>query len=145
MRFPTLRLFWRIVKGSGAHKALTVYGIFFVLIALLIWLVDPAVPTFRASLWYCFVAGTTIGFGDIAAVSPLGRMLTILVSIYSIIMVAIATAVITNFYLEATRIRAGDSAHRFLEKLERLPELSQEELEDLSEQAKRFAKKWSIE
>ena len=139
MRFPTLRLFWRIVKGSGAHKALTVYGIFFVLIALLIWLVDPAVPTFRASLWYCFVAGTTIGFGDIAAVSPLGRMLTILVSIYSIIMVAIATAVITNFYLEATRLRAGDSAHRFLAKL------SQEELEDLSEQAKRFAKKWRIE
>ena len=145
MKFPTLRLFWRIVKGSGAHKALTSYAVFFVLMALLIWLADPAVPTFRSSLWYCFVAGTTIGFGDIAAVSPLGRALTILVSVYSIVMVAIATAVITNFYLETTRIRAGDSAHRFLDKLEHLPELSTEELEELSEQAKQFAKKWRIE
>lgn len=145
MRFPTLRLFWRIVKGSGAHKALTVYGIFFVVMALLIWLADPAVPTFRASLWYCFVAGTTIGFGDIAAISPLGRALTILVSVYSIVMVAIATAVITNFYLESTRIRAGDSVHHFLDKLEHLPELSREELEELSEQAKQFAEKWRIE
>lgn len=145
MKLPTLRLLWRIIKSSGAHKALTGYGVFFVLMALLIWLVDPAVPTFRTSLWYCFVAGTTIGFGDIAAVSPLGRILTILVSVYSIIMVAIVTAVITNFYLEATRIRAGDSAHRFLDKLEHLPELSREDLEELSEQAKQFAKKWRIE
>ena len=113
--------------------------------ALLIWLVDPAVPTFRASLWYCFVAGTTIGFWRYRRNLPLGRALTILVSIYSIVMVAIATAVITNFYLEASRIRAGDSVHRFLYKLEHLPELSQEELEELSEQAKQFAKKWRIE
>ena len=139
MKLPNLRMLWRIAKNAGADKALKGYGGFFLLIALLIWLLDPAVPTFRDSLWYCFVAGTTIGFGDIAAVSPLGRMLTILVSIYSIIMVAIATAVITNFYLEATRIQAGDSAHRFLDKLEHLPELSREELEELSEQAKRFA------
>ena len=49
MELPNLRLLWRIVKGSGADKALKGYGVFFVLMALLIWLVDPAVPTFRAS------------------------------------------------------------------------------------------------
>ena len=139
MKLPNLRMLWRIAKNAGADTALKGYGGFFLLIALLIWLVDPAVPTFRDSLWYCFVAGTTIGFGDFAAVSPLGRVLTILLSIYSLIIVAIFTAVITNFYLEAARLRAEESANRFLDRLEHLPELSPEELRELSEQAKRFA------
>ena len=140
MGWKDLRLLHRIMRNAGAYQILGGYGVFFVVMALLIWLADPAVPTFRASLWYCFVAGTTIGFGDIAATTMLGRALTIILSVYSIVIVAILTAVITNFYLERARLRANDSASEFLDRLERLPELSREELEALSEQAKKYAR-----
>ena len=141
MRFPTLRLFWRIVKGSGAHKALTVYGIFFVLIALLIWLVDPAVPTFRASLWYCFVSLATIGFGDITASTLIPRIVTVLLWLYAVVVLAILTAVITGYFLDAAKLKANESVQEFLSELERLPELSREELAELSERVKKFNKK----
>ena len=141
MRKENLRILGRIIKTSGAAKFISGYWGFFVLMALLIWLADPAVHTFRDSLWYCFVAGTTIGFGDIAAVSILGRVLTVILAVYTIIIVAIFTAIITSFYMETARLRASESAHRFLDRLERLPELSREELEEISEQARQFAKK----
>ena len=141
MRKDSMRILLRILKSSGALKFLSGYWGFFFFMALLIWLVEPAVPTYLDSLWYCFVAGTTIGFGDIAAVSPLGRVLTVIVAVYTIIIVAIFTALITNFFLEIAKLRANESAHLFMDRLERLPELSREELEEMSRQARQFLEK----
>ena len=46
------------------------------------------------------LSGTTIGFGDITAVSILGRILSVILGIYGIIVVALITSIIVNFYSE---------------------------------------------
>ena len=43
---------------------------------------------------------TTIGFGDLAATSALGRLLSVILGIYGIIVVALITSIIVNFYGE---------------------------------------------
>ena len=43
---------------------------------------------------------TTIGFGDFSAVTPLGRILSVILGIYGIIVVALITSIIVNFYGE---------------------------------------------
>ena len=43
---------------------------------------------------------TTIGFGDFAAVTPLGRILTVILGMYGIVVVAVITSIIVNFYNE---------------------------------------------
>ena len=48
------------------------------------------------------------------------------------------TGVIAGFYVEIMKLRAHESATEFLDELERLPELSHEELVSLSERAKKF-------
>ena len=51
-------------------------------------------------MWYCFTVITTIGFGDMVAASRLGRLLTVVLGVYGIVVVAILTSVIVNFYNE---------------------------------------------
>ena len=43
---------------------------------------------------------TTIGFGDFAATSLIGRILTVFLGIYGLIVVAVITSIIVNFYNE---------------------------------------------
>ena len=90
------------------------------------------------SIWFCFATSTTIGYGDIVAVSFIGRILSIFLSIYSIAVVAIFTAVITSFFMEQAKIRAKENARKFIDDLQHLDELSKEELKELSKKIKHF-------
>ena len=71
------------------------------------------------ALWYCFAVVTTIGFGDMTAVSTIGRILSVVLGIYGIIVVALITSIIVNFYGEMKKANAN-------EEEEPLPEAEQE-------------------
>ena len=89
-------------------------------------------------LWYTFVACTTIGFGDFVAVTLLGRILTVYIALNEILLVAILPGVVVSYYLEVIHRREKESVTMFLDKLEHLPELSQEELKEISEKIKKI-------
>lgn len=74
-------------------------------------------------------------------VTAIGRLLTILVSVYGILMVAMVPGVIVSYYLEYIKIQERETVSEFLEKLERLPELTKPELEELSDKIKKFNKR----
>ena len=61
------------------------------------------------ALWYCFAVVTTIGFGDMTAVSSIGRVLSVILGIYGIIVVALITSIIVNFYGEMKKVRAEEA------------------------------------
>lgn len=61
---------------------------------------DPNFSRYTDALWYCFAVVTTIGFGDMTAASTVGRILSVVLGMYGIIVVALVTSVIVNFYGE---------------------------------------------
>lgn len=132
------RLLRQAFRIAGADKVFYIYFAIFLLSAVFIWLADPGIDRFGDSLWYCFAVATTVGFGDFAAASLPGRIVTVILSVYSIAAVAIFTAVITSYFMDVSKARASDSARAFLDDLEHLPELSEEELRKLSERIKKF-------
>lgn len=130
----------QIIKRTGMRKVLIAYIISLCLGALLITIFEPNIKDYGNALWYCFVASTTIGFGDYAAVGVIGRIVTVLVTIAGILAVAIIPGVIVSYYTEYLRIKEKETISTFLEELENLPNLSEERLKTISEKVKSFNK-----
>ena len=137
----TRRMLRKAFATAGADKIIGIYLISFFIAAIPIWLIEPHINSYADSLWFCFASATTIGFGDCVAVTLVGRIITVILSIYSVAVIAIFTAVITSFFMDVARLRANESARAFIDELEHLPELSKEELENLSQRVKDFQKK----
>ena len=92
----------KIIQKTYAAEIL--FGMFMLIIAFsfILQLFDPAISklSYGDALWYCFAIVTTIGFGDITATSLVGRLLSVILGIYGIIVVALITSIIVNFYSE---------------------------------------------
>lgn len=69
---------------------------------------EPNMTDYWDALWYSFALVTTIGFGDITASTMIGRALSVFLGIYGIVVVAIITSVIVNFYGEMRRFGEND-------------------------------------
>ena len=65
-------------------------------------------------------------------------MCSVLLTIYSHFVVAIATGVVVNFYTQMVEMQRKETLAMFMDQLERLPELSREELENISRKVRRF-------
>lgn len=140
MDLKKLRVFKGILRDSGVTKILVIFLIFVVACAFIIWLREPEIRTFADGLWYCYAVVTTVGFGDIEVHTHLARILSVILSVYAVIVIAILTGVVVNYFLKISRLKNKDSLDAVVEKLEHLPELSKEELEEISEKVKRFRK-----
>lgn len=132
------RVFWKIMKYTKADKIISGYLLFFAAVAFVIWLFEPGIHKFWDSLWYCFVTSTTIGFGDFVAVTIVGRIASVALSIYSIIVIALVPGIVVSYFLEYTKVRTDESILLITDKLENLDKLSKEELKELSLKIKKF-------
>lgn len=135
---------YRLLKRTGTLKVFASFLLFLVMASAALVVIEPGISTWGDGLWFCFVAATTIGFGDICAVTMLGRIITVFVSMYGILMAAMVPGVVVNYYMEYLEIRKKETMSLFFEKLERLPELSQEELVRLSERIKELDRELHI-
>ena len=126
-----------VLRETGAYRLIGAYMTFLLLCALLIWIVEAEITTYRDALWYCFTVASTVGFGDIVVHMRLSRILSVVLSFYSAVTLAIITSVLVSYFNQLMRLREKDSLATIADKLDRLPDMSKEELKRLSEQIKK--------
>ena len=97
LQFKTL---FRIIFRTFAFEVILGLVTMIVAAALIFTYFEPSITTFGDGLWYSFAVVTTIGFGDFAATTLIGRIVTVFLGIYGIIVVAVITSIIVNFYNE---------------------------------------------
>lgn len=129
-----LRILNRILKQTGADRLLYGFVVFYILCAAVIWLCEPGIQTMGDALWYCYAVITTVGFGDVLVTTPLARIISVILSIYAILVIAIVTGVVVNFFNQIVELRQSETMMSMLDKLEHLPEMSGSELEEISQQ-----------
>jgi hypothetical protein len=76
--------------------------------AYILSFVEPNMASLKDGLWYCFAIVTTIGFGDVTATTTVGRILSVILGMYGIVVVALITSVIVNYYGEMKRENAEE-------------------------------------
>lgn len=93
----------KVIRRSMAVEILSGLMILVVSFSFALSMIEPSMETYSDALWYCFAIVTTIGFGDVTAITPLGRVLSVILGLYGIIVVSLITSVIVNFYSEMNR------------------------------------------
>ena len=102
LRFERIKLLLDILVKTHTIDVLVCMIAFIIAFSFIFPMVEPSITTFWDAMWYCFAVITTIGFGDFAAETVIGRVLTVILGVYGIVVVAILTSVIVNFYNEVT-------------------------------------------
>ena len=74
-----------ILKRTYAAEILFGIVLLIVSFSVVLPVIEPGIGDFGDALWYCFAIVTTIGFRDISAVSVPGRILSVILGIYGII------------------------------------------------------------
>ena len=94
----------RIIRKTYAAEI--VFGMLLLITAFSIVLpnFELNINTFGDALWYCFAIVTTIGFGDITAVTVPGRIISVILGLYGLSVVALITSIIVNFYGETKNV-----------------------------------------
>lgn len=114
-----------IIKKSLVYEILLGLAILVVLCSIYFTLVEVKMTTYVDSLWYSFSLITTIGLGDFSVGTTLGRILSVLLGISGIIVVALFTSVIVNFYNVANKKREEKEMKKIMEKVEEIEEIEE--------------------
>ncbi len=85
---------WTVVKG---------FVCLMLIATLIIHIVEPDINSYLDALWYIFASVTTIGYGDFVAQTIIGRAVTIVISLYGILVLAFIPAVIVSYYMERNK------------------------------------------
>ena len=133
-----LRILLIIFKRTKADKILLGMILFVLVAAFVIMLAEPGITSYFDALWYCYTVISTIGFGDITVTTLISKVTSVFLTAYSLFVIAIATGVVVSFYNQVVQAQRDDSVSMFVDKLERLPELSKEELEEISKKIKKM-------
>ncbi len=113
LKYEKMKLLLNILVKTHAFDALVGLMAFIIAFSFMIPVVEPNITNFWDAMWYCFTVVTTIGFGDFYATTVVGRILTVVLGIYGIVVVAILTSVVVNFYNEVSKDK--DKIDDFLE------------------------------
>ncbi|MGE9964734.1 potassium channel family protein [Fusicatenibacter saccharivorans] len=133
-----IKVLWLILKRTKADRILSGFFLFLFAAAGIIQLAEPDITRYGDALWYCYAVISTAGFGDVVAVTFLGKICSVLLTVYSIFVVAIVTGVVVNFYSQLVEMHDRETLTIFMDKLEHLPYLSKEELETISQKIKQL-------
>lgn len=134
-----MRILWQVIKQTRSDEIILSYLMFVFIDALVIFLVDPAIKSYGNALWYCCVVIFTVGLRfkwlRFFIKNCNYRTLDIFCS-----GTGNCNGCVVNFYSQLIRIRQEDTMEAFVYKLENLPDLSKEELKELSLSVKRLRK-----
>lgn len=122
-----LRILKAILIRTHSINILFGYLVFIFLASFAIQILEPDIQSYSDALWYCYAVLSTVGFGDIVVTTWMAKIISVMVTVYSILVIAIVTGVVTSYYNQIIQLQQQETIVAFLDQLEQLPNLSPSE------------------
>lgn len=106
-----LRSLAKVIRETYATEIISGLLLLIFAFSSILKYIEPGLNSLADALWYCFAIVTTIGFGDFTATTFVGRVLSVILGMYGIIVVALITSVIVNYYGEMRRENVREKKH----------------------------------
>ena len=123
----------KVIRRSLVYEIILSLLILIILCSIYFTIVEPMMTSYVDSLWYSFAVVTTIGFGELYVTTTFGRILSVILGISGIVVVALFTSVIVNFYNEMNKKREEKEMQDLIAKVEEIKhkeEIEQKENEN---------------
>lgn len=98
-----LKLLIRIINETGFMKFTISFISFIFIAAVILFFVEPSILRYEDGLWYAFVTSTTVGYGDFLAVTRIGRLISVFLTVYGLIFFGCLSGIIINYYSEVRK------------------------------------------
>ena len=125
------RMLVDVLRHSGFGPITCVFVLAFLICSAAVWLADPETLTFGEVV-------STIGFGDVNATGPVARVAAVVLSVLSIFYIALLTGVVVSYCTTALKARQEGTLANFAANLERLDEMTPEELAAFSARVREY-------
>ena len=132
-----IRLLRIIFKRTKADKIILGHFASLLFVSFLIMKVEPGIESYGDAIWYIYTMGVTIGFGNLTTVTFIGRILSIFMSLYTLLVVGMIPAIVVSYYLEIVKRQDDETIAAFLDRVEKCPQMTKEELIQLSSEVKK--------
>lgn len=142
-RSLNFRAIWPVIRAAGLVPWAIAFVVLFLVASFVVAQFEPNIGGFGNAVWLMFQVVTTIGLGDFTCTSIVGRIAAIVLSLYSVLFLALITGAVVSYCTERMNARRNASVAQFLDQLEHLPELSHEELVELSEKVKKVGNRFN--
>ena len=124
--FPEL---FGILTTKGLSKMLKITGVVIMISAIPITYLEEGITTFAEGIWWAIVTTTTVGYGDIAPVTPGGRIIAVFLMFFGIGCIGMITGTVATYLVKG---KAKDNDKEFVKnKIDQLETLSNEEYDIL--------------
>ena len=130
------RMLVDVLRHSGFGPITCVFAIAFLICSAAVWLADTL--TFGDGAWFSFEVVSTIGFGDVNATGPVARVAAVVLSVLSIFYIALLTGVVVSYCTTALKARQEGTLANFAANLERLDEMTPDELAAFSARVREY-------
>ncbi len=85
---------------------------------------EPEINSYMDAIWWAIVTATTVGYGDISPVTPVGRIIAVFLMIFGIGLIGIVTSAVASYFTRGREESKDPTIHFISEQVKRLDELT---------------------
>ncbi|MBC1423171.1 potassium channel family protein [Listeria seeligeri] len=120
---------YNFFRSNGLNRFLMIFILLVIIIPVPMVFIEPEINNYPDALWWAIVTATTVGYGDIIPVTPIGRILATIMMLFGIAFIGMITSTITNFFrAKKTASTSTQRTSKITQLIAETPDLTKEEI-----------------
>lgn len=120
---------YNFLKTNGLNRFILIFLLLVIFIPVPMVFIEPEIHNYPDALWWAIVTATTVGYGDIIPVTPIGRILASIMMLVGIGFIGMITSTIMSYASgKKKRFSSTDKIAHITKAIDQIEELNEKEI-----------------